>query len=61
MPGAEEAQDKDKRKYDPEVVFVDSRNVQCPVAGWEVFEYLKSSNDHGLMLGENSCMFEKNQ
>ena len=37
MSGAEGAQDKDKGKYDPEVVFVDTRNVLCPVAGWEVF------------------------
>ena len=59
MSGAEAAQDKDKGKYDPEVVFVDTRNVQCPVAGQEVFEYLKSSTDHGLMLDEDSGMFEK--
>ena len=59
MSGAEVAQDKDKGKYDPEVVFVHTRNVHCPVAGWEVFEHLKSSTDHGLMLDENSGMFEK--
>ena len=59
MSWAEGAQDKDKGKYDPEVVIVDARNVQCPVVGWEVFKYLKSSTDHGLMLDENSGMFKK--
>ena len=65
MSGAEGAQDKDKGKYDPEVAFVDTRNVQCPVAGWEVFlrkrfkESTRGGNAHWLFADDIQLLKRK--
>ena len=65
MSGAEGAQDKDKGEDDPEVVFVDSRNVQCPVAGWEVFlrkrfkEITRGGNAHWMFADDIKLLKRK--